>query len=277
MSCELNILKVGDVENIICMKWGTKFAPDYVNRLACRVRAHMPLPYRFVCFTDDAMGIDQTTYERGTIEIRPLPPMDLSASLPERGWRKLTVLGDQLSDLEGQALFLDLDLVVFGDLTPFFELPGEFRIIHDWSRPWRVTGNSSVFRFELGRHGDVLDRFVRAGEVVRRQYRNEQEYLSAAMHRKGILQYWPDDWCRSFKRHCMRRFPLCHFLPPTCPADTKILVFHGHPHPTEAAAGWQRGWRRRVLPAEWVRRAVLGEESTEENTHCAENDSRAIE
>ena len=164
----------GSVENIICMKWGTKFAPDYVNRLASRVRAHMSLPYRFVCFTDDATGIDRTSYDRGTIEISPLPPMDLSPTLPERGWRKLTVLGERLGDLEGRALFLDLDLVVFADLTPFFELPGAFRIIHDWSRPWRVTGNSSVFRFELGQHGDVLEHFVLASEEVRRQYRNEQ-------------------------------------------------------------------------------------------------------
>lgn len=244
------------MENIICMKWGTRYGADYVNRLASMVRSHLSQPFRFVCFTDDPTGIDTATYPRGTVELRELPAMELDPSLPERGWRKLTVLGERLSDLAGRALFLDLDLVVLDDLSPFFELPGAFRIIHDWSRPWRVTGNSSVFRFELGRHADVLRYFVEHGEEVRRRHRNEQEYLSASMAEKGILEYWPTEWCRSFKRHCMRRFPLGYFLTPVLPERTKILIFHGHPRPHEALVGWQGGLLRHVRPSPWLQDAI---------------------
>ena len=39
--------------NIICMKWGTKYGPEYVNRLASMVRRNTTIPCRFVCMTDD--------------------------------------------------------------------------------------------------------------------------------------------------------------------------------------------------------------------------------
>ena len=42
---------------IACVKWGTKYNSDYVNKLAAGVRRHLTVPYRFVCFTDDASGI----------------------------------------------------------------------------------------------------------------------------------------------------------------------------------------------------------------------------
>ncbi len=45
-------------------------------------------------------------------------------------------------------------------------------------RPWRVTGNSSVYRFELGAHPDVLEYFQGHLDEIRQQFRNEQAYLS---------------------------------------------------------------------------------------------------
>ena len=34
--------------HIICMKWGTKYGPEYVNRLRSMVRRHLKRPHRFV-------------------------------------------------------------------------------------------------------------------------------------------------------------------------------------------------------------------------------------
>lgn len=235
------------MKNIVCMKWGDKFSPLYVNTLAAMVRRNLDKPYRFVCFTENPEGLDPE------IEVRALPEMALDAALPERGWRKLTVLGEKLADLEGQALFLDLDVLILDRLEPFFEEPGEFLIVHEWGFRDAVIGNSSVFRFEIGKHQDILDHFLQRGEEVRRRHRNEQAYLSHAIHEKGILRYWPDEWCRSFKRSCMRPFPLCHFLPPTKPEKVKIVIFHGKPNPDQAVAGWVGKYGlRAVRPAGWI-------------------------
>ena len=42
---------------VICMKWGTKYGPEYVNRLYGMVSRHLHGAFRFVCFTDDTTGI----------------------------------------------------------------------------------------------------------------------------------------------------------------------------------------------------------------------------
>jgi len=238
------------MENIICMKWGTKYGANYVNILAGMVRRNMTRPYRFVCFTDNGNGLHPG------IEVRPLPEMELPGDLPERCWKKLTVLGEKLADLEGRALFLDLDLVILDSLEPFFELPGAFRIIRDWDFKERLVGNSSVFRFELGKHADVLEYFLQHREEIWTKYRNDQHYLTPAMHTKGILEFWPDAWCRSFKRHCMKPFPLGYFSPAVQPPEAKIVIFHGNPNPHAVINGYigKCGFRS-VRPTPWVKDA----------------------
>jgi hypothetical protein len=188
----------GRQRHILCMKWGTKYGPDYVNRLYAMVRRHLSGDFNFVCLTDDAEGI------RSEVQCLPIPPLDLNVpdGQPDRAWKKLTTFESDLHGLRGTALFLDLDVVVVGSLDAFFEQPGEFLIIHDYARPWRterITGNSSVYRFELGAHADVLAHFRANMDKVQTEFRNEQAYLSAFLHAKGKLQYWPDAWCPSFK------------------------------------------------------------------------------
>ena len=124
--------------HVICMKWGTKYGPEYVNRLYAMVRRHLSGDFHFVCLTDDAAGI------RSEVQCLPIPPLDLPAGIPERGWNKLATFTADLHGLRGTALFLDVDVVITGSLDDFFTQPGEFLIIHDYKRPWRITGNSSV-------------------------------------------------------------------------------------------------------------------------------------
>ena len=234
--------------NVICMKWGTKFSPEYVNLLAAMVRKNLTIPHRFVCFTENAEGLDSR------IEVRPLPEMNLDARLPERGWRKLTVFQERLDDLVGQALFIDLDVLIWDNLDCFFELDGAFRIIQDWNLPGKNIGNSSIFRFEIGKYPDILEYFLEHGDQVRKEVRNEQAYLSREMHRKGLLQYWPEGWCISFRKSCMRPFPLGYFLdtklPPT---GTKAVIFHGNPNPDVAIQGWHSpDFFKAVRPVKWI-------------------------
>jgi hypothetical protein len=204
-------VSVAAARTILCMKWGTKYGADYVNRLYGMVRRHLRGEFRFVCLTDVSEGI------RGEVQCLPIPDLALPDGIPERGWKKLTTFAADLHGLEGTALFLDLDVVIVDDITPFFELPGDFRIIHDWKRPWRITGNSSVYRFELGSHPEVLERFRAEHADIRARLRNEQAWLSEVMHQQGKLDYWPGDWCASWKYHCIARFPLNFFKAPRVP------------------------------------------------------------
>ena len=234
-------------KNVICIKWGNKFGAEYVNKLYKMVQKNLTIPHRFVCFTDNSEGFTDG------IEERELPPYSDNPYIGDKGWRKLSLFNENLADLKGTALFLDLDIVIRDSLNPFFEKDGDFIICKDWDFPKDIIGNSSVFRFEIGKHPDVLENFYKLGNEIRNDYKNEQAFLSYEMHRKGILSYWDSSWCVSFKRSCLQPFPLNFIKMPNDPIDAKIIVFHGRPTPEQARQGYNgKGGLRYVKPTVWL-------------------------
>ncbi|MCZ2105546.1 MAG: glycosyltransferase, partial [Burkholderiales bacterium] len=177
-------------------------------------------------------------------------------------WKKLTTFEADLHGLRGTALFLDLDVVIVGSLDDFFTLPGDFLIIHDYPRFWRVgeriIGNSSVYRFELGAHADVLAYFRGHIDEVRARHRNEQHFLSHFLHRQGKLDYWPDGWCPSFKYQCIPTWPSNYWRAPFVPDGARIVIFHGEVNPHDALAGRRNKALHYIRPAPWVERAWEG-------------------
>ena len=172
--------------------------------------------------------------------------------IPERGWNKLATFSADLHGLRGTALFLDVDVVVTGSLNEFFTLPGDFLIIHDYKRPWRITGNSSVYRFELGAHPEVLEYFRSHFQEIREKYRNEQAYLSDQIHQQGKLAYWPKAWCPSFKYDGIPAWPRNYWQAPFVPEGARIMIFHGECNPPDALAGRRNRRFRFIQPATWV-------------------------
>ena len=233
--------------NVICMKWGTAYRAHDVNVLHHMVERNLTLPHRFVCFTDDASGLSPG------IETFPLPEVRVPEHLQREAWRKLGTFADPLADLQGVALFLDLDIVITGNLDAFFEYPGEFCIIHNWTHPERIVGNSSVYRFPIGQLSWMIDRYHQDPLGARETYRNEQAFLSHQLVDAGHqLTYWPAEWCVSFKRHCMPPRLLAPFFTPKQPHNAKIVVFHGHPKPEEAIRGEWKGRFKTMRPTPWV-------------------------
>jgi hypothetical protein len=231
------------VATVLCMKWGWRYGPDYVDKLYGMVRRHLRRPHRFVCLTDEPDGI------RPEVECRRLPALELLPAWERSPWRKLSCLSDELTDLDGPVLFLDLDVVIVGGLDDFFTHPGAFCIIENWTQRGCGIGNSSVFRFMPGAHGALLERFRAHAAGVVRDYPNEQTYLSRQV---GELTYWPEAWCRSFKHHCLPGPWLRRLRPATLPAGARIIVFHGRPKPPEAASGVWPGRFKGLRPVPWI-------------------------
>lgn len=237
--------------NVLCIKWGRKYGPEYVNRLRSMVRRHLKRPHRFVCLTDDRTGIEPD------IEVFDIPQVgfaDFDQRLPwtfGHGWLKLTSFKRELHDLRGTTLFIDLDVVIVDSLDVFFEPPGEFVVIKEWDKR-DGTGNTSVYRYTIGSHADALDYLAANKDKALSEVRNEQEFITGYLGRQGKVSYWPDAWCRSFKRHCVRPVPLCWILPPRMPEGARVIAFHGKPNPPDAIAGVSGKWYRKVHPTAWV-------------------------
>ncbi|WP_304617123.1 hypothetical protein [Paracoccus sp. (in: a-proteobacteria)] len=256
---------------ILTMRWGTLYSSDDVNRLAAQVRRHLSRPHRFVCFTDDPTGLDDR------ITALPLPELGLPEGSRDTRWRKLALfrrdLGGPEAALSGTALFLDLDLVIVEDLAPFFDLPGDFLILRDDDlfrpKPLRrlnpsrdrflhMVGNTSVFRFTVGAHPEVLETYLADPAAAAARYEHEQQMVSDILDRQGRLRYWPAGWCVSFKNDCVGRFLTSWLRDPICPPGARIVLFAGSPKMGDVLAGRGGRWYRRIGNIDWLRRAWSG-------------------
>jgi len=231
------------------MNWGDRYGAAYVNRLFHAVDRHLPQPFRFICFTDQSAGFD------ARIEAYDLPPINLPESMRWTPWRKLAVWQSPLLDLDGDVLFLDLDLVIVGPLEDFFAYkPGEYCVIENWTQPGAGIGNTSAFRFPIGKYAQLFDDFNKDPEAVIRAVRIEQQYISNYIDDQ---HFWPQDWCLSFKHSILPQFPMNWLQVPQLPTTARIIAFTGHPDPDEARDGrwpapWYKKFYKHVKPTPWI-------------------------
>ena len=190
--------------NVVCMKWGDRYGPEWVNRLHAMVARNTSWSIRFVCFTDNSEGID------AAIECQPLPEVEFDISLGKY-WPKLGLMQKDLGGLSGMTLFLDLDVVIIGSIDPFFSHSGRFLIIKEWKDPHLGYGNSSVVRFFIGQESAVLDRFYETPEeeIVNRYDSKEQNFLTKAVDQ---VAFWPEEWCVPFNQACLPRNRVVRFF-----------------------------------------------------------------
>ena len=141
------------MNQFVCMNWGTAYGADYVNRLYSMIARNTQQPFRLVCYTDSKVGI------RSEVECFDCPEVNIPSPKRYRGWRKLSLWANELPGLRGTALFLDLDIVITGGLDDFFSYRPEvdFCVIHNWTHPDRMIGNTSAYRFKVGSHPEILN------------------------------------------------------------------------------------------------------------------------
>ena len=251
--------------NVLCLKWGDYYGPEYVNRLYAGVKRNLKRPFRFVCVTDRPDGLNEG------IEAVPLPedPKAACSRWPNI-FVKLCLFKDGFANLVGPTLFLDIDLLVTGPLDRFFDYcPGEFCIIHNWVerrkslfRRKPLIGNSSCFRFEAGRSGAVYDTFMAEKDDTTQSERfllGSQKFQTYAMRKAGKVNWWPDDWVCSFKRKLVPLFPLNKIFEPwRPPKSASIVAFHGQPDIPQAIVGYYFKYDKPVKahltckPTKWI-------------------------
>ncbi len=238
------------MQTVICMKWGTRYGADFVNRLHAAILRNTLRPTQLVCLTDDPTGINPN------IRCEPIPEINLPDDLVVTPWRKLVLWKDSIAGLSGDVLFLDLDLVITGNLDQMFDFqPGRFCVIENWTQPGKGIGNTSCFRWPVGKHSHIFDNLTTQRDRILSSYRIEQVYLSREV---DDMVFWPRLWCASFKHTLLPRWPLNFFKAPELPRDTKIVAFTGKPDQDEAAIGkWpvSAAWKKlykHVRPTAWI-------------------------
>ncbi len=235
-----------------CVKWGTRYGPDYVNVLYRAVRAHLDRPHRFVCVTDEAEGLDPG------VEAVPFPVFDP----PRESWRrscfpKIALFAPGILPDEAVVLQIDLDVMVVGGLGAFFDLFAErpaFYSLREWNpalvrtllperlRPDRGT-QGSVYLYRAGDQRHMFDEFTSDVAGVFARYKSDRFYFPKIARNPAYL---PGDWCPSFKNACIFYWPFnLLWNNPRVPRKARILVFHGDPRPIDLLGPPDKRWGTR--------------------------------
>ncbi len=245
---------------VMCMKWGTLYSADYVNVLFSATGKHLQKPFRFVCLTENAQGIDPA------IECYPIPDPGLGGSYYGRGgWPKLLVHKADLYGLRGRCLFIDLDSIITGDLTPMLQAPGGIVMIREWCRfadyfrKYQVNGATGVFAWQIGSQAQIYDGFIADPGSAAANFRSEQRFVT---ERASDIRFWAHPDVISFKRHLMAPALLDRFIGVKEPwPGVRIVAFHGHPRPIDVVPdkgqSWGKGLRHGRGAVGFVRRYWL--------------------
>jgi len=232
----------------ICLKWGTKYPPIYVNRIYNMIDRYTKKAFKLYCITDDEKDL-----------LPNIIPLPIEENNLKGWWHKLSIFKEDLYGLEGDLIFLDLDVVITEDLSPLFDYePGEFVIIRDLADNGY---NSSVFRLRVGSKAYVWDRFLESSEEVVAAMHGDQDWITRQVNDAKI---WPAEWVVSFKKQCnsrirpslgklgiyLRKSGL--FLPKdnaVLPDGAKIVQFHGKPDPEDVIHGTYGAYKA----APWIK------------------------
>jgi hypothetical protein len=217
---------------ILCVRFGNKYGPEYVERLRNMIGRHLTVPYEFVCLTDDQHPIEGVR----------------SILMPDQGyakkwWHKVHMFDPSLS-LKGRILYLDLDVVISGNLDKLASFgPNFFVGILDFNRKFHAAWqylNSSVMAWDHGTQTAVYSQFkTNPGDAMR--LHGDQDWIWKVA--KDRIKWWPKSWIQSYKweirsrdelivRDGKRQFKTVRD-DVVVPADCAITVFHGDPNPVD--------------------------------------------
>ncbi len=220
-------------KQIICIKWGTRYSSHYVNALYGMVSRNITGPFKVYCFTDD------TTDIRSEVVCLPLPELGCEIPPGTMGkWRKSALWGKELpGGVTGTALFIDLDSIIVGNIDGYFTYgnPNDVILARNWVKPLQRLGQTSIFRFTIGSHPYMLDNLRADPGGISRKYQFEQHYVTHGI--RGGIKFWPAEWTKHFRVHCLPVWPLRMFLAPRLPKRAKVVTFPGGPNPSDVIVG----------------------------------------
>mgnify|MGYP001185595586 FL=1 len=120
--------------DFVCLKWGTKYTSEFVNKLDNMISRNVSVPYQLHCMTEDPTGI------KPNIEIIPLPDLPLN-----KWWWKMLLFDENFPINDG--IFLDLDIIIQSDITFLYQPRYKMNILHtNWidlaeQKKWTIGDN----------------------------------------------------------------------------------------------------------------------------------------
>jgi hypothetical protein len=225
--------------NIVCLKWGTKYGPEYVNRLYAGVKRNTTLQFKFWCFTEDATGI------RPEIKAVPLP----YAAQLDSWWNKLNLFSNDIPIPQGEWIFyIDLDTLIVDNIDSLLEarLP-RMIVLRDFYQGIVKSANqigSGLMAWQHGKYEYVWSKFITKPEKHIKQAGTygDQWWIEQRVNQVLLWQDLFPEQVVSFKVHCRKGIP----------NNAKIICYHGKPSIPESAVDTNVSGKWTIAPQPWV-------------------------
>lgn len=226
--------------HVVCLKWGTKYGPEYVNRLFGAVKRNLTKDFTFNCFTENPADLS------GDICIQPLPFKGIDS-----WWNKLYLFSEEMP-IKGQIFFIDLDTLITGNIDHLVD-PEGFVVLRDFYSE-RARGVSTT---DMGSglmawdttngqpYPEIWTKFIQnpTASVKSLRPHGDQRWIQKFVHDR---KYWQDLFPKevvSFKVHCNKGLP----------SDAKVVCYHGKPSIPESIKQTNRVPHFTIPPQAWVK------------------------
>lgn len=214
--------------NVVCFKWGTEFSAEYVNKLFRAIQRNTTIPLNFICYTDNADGVECET--RPFIE--PLPH-----------WWYIIGLFNPAHGFNEKTIYFDLDTVILKNIDHILSLNVQFATLRDFYRPeglqtacimWEPDWGAFIWerlrsQFKPHRYNQLLKYNGGTNQFI-------EETVGVGSNTVRIQDRFPNE-CISYK---------VHIRDSKTPVDwdtARIVFFHGKPRPHEISEDWlMRVW-----------------------------------
>ena len=225
--------------NIVCLKWGSKYNSDYVNKLYSAVDRNTSKSFKFWCVTENTQGLDPN--------VRVID-LDTSYGL-EIWWNKIMLFSDSMPFAPGEQIFyVDLDTLITGNIDHMLtdEVP-DIVVLRDFYHGIAKTASnigSGLMSWKHGAYNNIWSEFIKDPQAAIRSVRphGDQHWIESQIR---AWYYWQDlfpDQVVSFKVHCGSGLP----------QNAKIVCYHGKPSIPDSAVLYTNDYKWKFGPQPWV-------------------------
>jgi hypothetical protein len=203
------------------------------------VKRNLTTPHKFICFTDNTVIHKQRDFKDKDIEFRQFKRHDFN------GWFNKLQLFSPDSNLEGNTLYMDLDVVIMKNIECFGYIGEDKNFVgmNDFN-PTSGLFNSSIMRFNNKYHSVIWEQYLKRRTEFNSSH-GDQEIITTLIKKHEDTISFPDEWTQSYK-WLNRNGDRYHISKQTYEQDpnAKVCVFHGSPNPHDSVEEWvQKLWK----------------------------------
>jgi len=226
--------------NVVCLKWGNKYGPEYVNRLYSAVCRHTTKPFRFWCLTENSDSI------LPEIQILDLPCPDQLDSW----WNKFALFApDNGLPVGEQIVYIDLDTLIVANIDHLLavESAPDIVVLRDFYHGIAKSAGqigSGLMSWRHGQYNHIWEQFIVNPEhaIESVHPHGDQHWVESQI---SAWYCWQDLFPRavvSFKMHCQSGIP----------PGASVICYHGEPSIPDSVTYSGRSWRYTITPQPWV-------------------------